>query len=191
MSTKTLNSYAGGTWTSGSGVGTDLLNPTNGEKVAWCSSDGIDLAHALNYARQTGGPALRKLSYGARAELLGKIADLLAAGRDRWVDIAEQNSGNTKNDASIDIDGAIGTVKYFARLGAKLGDATILTDGAAIRVARDPNFQAIHVGIPVLGVAVHINAYNFPAWGLWEKAAVSLLAGVPVFTKPADTQLRG
>ena len=119
------------------------------------------------------------------AGLLGRIADVLASRRDRWFEIARINSGNTKDDAAIDIDGAIGTLKYFARLGAGLDESRILVEGQPARLSRDPNFQATHIGVPVKGVSVHINAYNFPAWGLWEKASVSLLAGVPVFAKPA------
>jgi 3,4-dehydroadipyl-CoA semialdehyde dehydrogenase len=182
-----LESYLGGRWMAGTGDGTTLVNPATGEAVGWCSSSGADLHSALGYSRTVGGPGLRSLSYSARADRLGKIADLLTGDRDRWLEIAQKNSGNTKADASIDVDGAIGTLKYFSRLAGKLGEATLLTDGPATRLARDPNFQAIHIGVPLQGVAVHINAFNFPAWGLWEKAAVSLLAGVPVFSKPATS----
>ena len=182
---KVLESYLGGKWQAGSGEGTPLVNPTTGDIVASASSKGLDLGTALSYSRNVGGPELRKLTYAQRAELLGKIADALAARRDEWFEIARKNSGNTKADAAIDIDGSIGTLKYFAKIGAKLGDAHMLRDGAPARLARDQNFQGLHVGVPMDGVAVHINAFNFPAWGLWEKAAVSLLAGVPVFAKPA------
>src|SRR5712692_2261362 len=97
------------------------------------------------------------------------------------------NSGNTKMDAAIDIDGGIGTLKYYARLGAGLGEARMLLDEKPVRLAKAENYQAIHVMVPRRGVAVHINAFNFPSWGLWEKAAVSLLAGVPVLAKPASS----
>ena len=169
----------------GKGTGHGLVNPTNGRIVATCSTEGIDFGNALAFSRKAGGPALRALTFSERAGLLGKVADALAGRRDRWFEIARINSGNTKADAAIDIDGAIGTLKYFARLGAGLGESKILVEGQPARLSRDPNFQATHIGVPVKGVAVHINAYNFPAWGLWEKAAVSLLAGVPVFAKPA------
>lgn len=185
--TKVLQSYLGGKWQSGAGEGVALVDPTNGDIVASASSKGLDLGTALSYSRNVGGEELRKLTYGQRAELLGKIADVLAARRDEWFEIARKNSGNTKADAMIDIDGSIGTLKYFAKIGAKLGDARMLRDGAPSRLARDPNFQGLHVGVPLDGVAVHINAFNFPAWGLWEKAAVSLLAGVPVLAKPATS----
>ncbi len=184
---KVLESYLGGKWQAGAEQGAPLVNPTTGYTVAWASSKGLDLQHALEYSRNVGGPELRRLSYADRAALLGKIADTLAARRDQWFEIARKNSGNTKADATIDVDGSIGTLKYFAKLGAKLGDAHLLRDGSPMRLARDPNFQGLHVGVPLDGVAVHINAFNFPAWGLWEKAAVSLLAGVPVFSKPATS----
>src|SRR4029079_7249351 len=80
---------------------------------------------------------------------------------------------------------AIGTLKYFAKLGSQIGEVLLLADGDPGRIGRDPNLEALHIGVPVDGVAIHINAFNFPAWGLWEKAAVSLLAGVPVLAKPA------
>ncbi len=182
-----LQSYLGGKWQAGAGQGAPLMNPTTGDAVAWASSQGLDLSTALEYSRIVGGPALRALSYAQRAELLGKIADVLAARRDEWFEIARTNSGSTKADAAIDIDGSIGTLKFFAKIGAKLGDAHFLRAGQAMRLARDANFQGLHVGIPLDGVAIHINAFNFPGWGLWEKAAVSLLAGVPVFSKPATS----
>jgi 3,4-dehydroadipyl-CoA semialdehyde dehydrogenase len=184
---KVLQSYLGGKWQAGAEQGAPLTNPTTGYIVAWASSKGIDLGAALQYSRNVGGGELRKLSYAQRAELLGKIADVLAARREEWFEIARKNSGNTKADAAIDIDGSIGTLKYFAKIGAKLGDAHLLRDGSPMRLARDPNFQGLHVGVPLDGVAVHINAFNFPAWGLWEKAAVSLLAGLPVLSKPATS----
>jgi len=184
---KVLQSYLGGKWQAGAELGTPLLNPCDGTVLAWASSKGLDLKAALDYSRNVGGSELRKLGYAQRAELLGKIGDLLATRRDEWYEIARRNSGNTKADAAIDVDGSIGTIKYFAKLGAKLGDAHLLREGAPTRLARDQNFQGLHVGIPLDGVAVHINAFNFPAWGLWEKAAVSLLAGVPVLAKPATS----
>src|SRR5271167_4094964 len=184
---KVLQSYLGGKWQAGAERGAPLVNPCDGTVLAWTSSKGLDLKAALDYSRNVGGPELRKLSYAQRAELLGKIADLLATRRDEWFEIARKNSGNTKADAAIDVDGSIGTIRYFAKIGTKLGDAHMLRDGAPIRLARDQNFQGLHIGVPLNGVAVHINAFNFPAWGLWEKAAVSLLAGVPVLAKPATS----
>ncbi len=130
---------------------------------------------------------MRGLSFAERAKLIGAVADVLIANRAKYETIAVANSGNTKIDAAIDIDGGIGTLKYYARLGSSLGDATFLLDEKPVRLAKAENFQAIHLLAPRHGVAVHINAFNFPSWGLWEKAAVSLLAGVPVLAKPASS----
>jgi 3,4-dehydroadipyl-CoA semialdehyde dehydrogenase len=126
------------------------------------------------------------MSYAERARLLGAVADTLAANRAKYEAIAIANSGNTKADAAIDIDGGIGTLKYYARLGQNLGEARALLDDKPVRLAKAENYQAIHLMVPRRGVGVHINAFNFPSWGLWEKAAVSLLAGVPVLAKPAS-----
>src|SRR5262249_17393076 len=101
--------------------------------------------------------------------------------------IAIANSGNTKADAAIDIDGGIGTLKYYARLAAGLGEARALLDEKPVRLAKAENYQAIHLMVPRRGVAIHINAFNFPSWGLWEKAGVALLCGVPVLAKPASS----
>lgn len=180
-----LKSYLAGKWESGNGEGTLLINPSTSQPLASASAKGLNLERGFEHARNVGGPALREMGYGQRAELLGKIADVLSSHRDRWFQIARENSGNTKADATIDIDGSIGTLKYFARAGAKLGNESILADGLPMRLARDPNFQGLHIGVPVHGLALHINAFNFPGWGLWEKAALSLLAGVPVVSKPA------
>ena len=180
-----LESYLSGRWVRGDGEGAALVDPASGEVVARASSAGLDLGAAIRFAREVGRPALRALSYARRAELLGAIADVLAARKDDWYEIARRNSGNTKADAAMDVDGAIGTLKYYAKAGAALGDASFLADGAPQRLARDPNFQGLHLGVPIDGIAIHVNAYNFPSWGLWEKGAVALLAGIPVVAKPA------
>src|SRR5437660_4336785 len=181
-----LESYLGGRWSRGDGVETELTDPVNGSVLAAVSARGLDLEAALAFARQHGGPHLRTLSFAERAKLLGAVADVLTANRARYEAIAIANSGNTKVDAAIDIDGGIGTLKYYARLGATLQDARVLIDDKPVRLAKAENYQAIHLLVPRRGVAVHINAFNFPSWGLWEKAAVTLLAGVPVLAKPAS-----
>ncbi len=180
-----LESFLNDSWVSGAGVGAPLINPSDGNLVATASSDGLDLRAALQYGRDRGGPALRALSFSERGALLGQIADALNGRRDDWYEISRINSGNTKADAAIDVDGGIGTLKYFAKLASTLGDGRMLSDGPATRLGRDPAFVGVHLGMPVRGVAIQINAYNFPSWGLWGKAAVALLAGVPVFAKPA------
>ncbi|MEQ8699392.1 MAG: aldehyde dehydrogenase family protein, partial [Bauldia litoralis] len=166
-----LKNYVSGSWTEGAGEGAALVDPVKGEIIAHASTEGIDMAAALDHARTKGGPALRAMSYGERAALLGSIADTLIANRDRYFEIAQANSGNTKLDAAIDIDGGSGTLKYYGAIGKGLGDAHYLRDGGFERFGKDDTFQAIHIRVPIQGVAVHINAFNFPSWGLWEKVA--------------------
>jgi 3,4-dehydroadipyl-CoA semialdehyde dehydrogenase len=187
MNPQTLDSYVSGHWTRGEGVETSLVDPVSGEMIATASAKGIDIKRALAFARKQGQGALHAMSYAERANLLGAVADVLTANRAKYESIAIANSGNTKIDAAIDIDGGIGTLKYYARLGASLGAARMLLDEKPVRLAKAENYQAIHLMVPRRGVAVHINAFNFPSWGLWEKAAVSLLAGLPVFAKPASS----
>src|SRR3954463_11977365 len=186
MSSEHLESYLSGRWVRGEGVATRLVDPVKGDELAMASSKGVDLTAALEFARTQGQGGLRTMSYTERGKLIGAVADVLIANRVRYEDIAIANSGNTKTDAAIDIDGGIGTLKYYARLGAGLGDARMLLDEKPVRLAKAENYQAIHVMVPRRGVAVHINAFNFPSWGLWEKAAVAFIAGVPVLAKPAS-----
>jgi 3,4-dehydroadipyl-CoA semialdehyde dehydrogenase len=186
MAVEALESYLGGKWSRGDGAEIELVDPTNGSLLATASASSVDLKAAVAFAREHGGPALRALTYAERARLLGAVADVLAANRARYEEIAIANSGNTKIDAAIDIDGGIGTLKYYARLGAPLGDAKALVDDKPVRLAKAENFQAIHLLVPRRGVAVHINAFNFPSWGLWEKAACALLSGMPMLAKPAS-----
>ena len=180
-----LASYVSGGWIEGRDEGAALVDPVTGEELARASTTGVDIAAALAYARDKGGPALRAMTFAERAGLLKAIADTLTAKRDSYFAIAQANSGNTKIDAAIDIDGGIGTLKYFARLGEGLGAKRVMRDGKFERLAREEAFQAMHLSVPIRGVGIHINAFNFPSWGLWEKAAVALLAGVPTFAKPA------
>src|SRR5882724_2308004 len=186
MPTQKLESYLSGRWSGGEGVETHLVDPVYGEELATASARGLDLAGALAFARREGQGALRGLGYAARAKLVGAVADVLVANRAKYEGIAIANSGNTKADAAIDIDGGIGTLKYYARLCASLGDARALLDEKPVRLAKAENYQAIHLMVPRRGVAIHINAFNFPSWGLWEKAGVALLSGIPVVAKPAS-----
>ncbi len=181
-----LENYVGGNWVAGTGAGTPLYNPTTGEEVARASAEGIDLAAALDHARTVGHPALGAMTYAERGEMLKKVVEVLAANRDTYAETARINSGNTAIDAAIDIDGGTGTLQVYSGLGRKvLGDFRMLRDGGFERLGKDEAFQAMHLSVPIGGCAVHINAFNFPSWGLWEKAAVALLSGVPVVAKPA------
>lgn len=180
-----LKNYVGGDWIEGKGDGAALVDPTTGEELARATSDGLNFGAALTYARMEGGTNLRAMSFGERAALLGKMAETLGANRDKYVGIAQSNSGNTLTDAAIDIDGGAGTLKYYSAIGRGLGDAKAMRDGGFERFGKDDTFQALHLRVPLEGVAVHINAFNFPSWGLWEKVACAFLAGVPVLAKPA------
>jgi 3,4-dehydroadipyl-CoA semialdehyde dehydrogenase len=184
VNVKLLN-YVGGRWLQGRGDGEPLFDPVRGSELVSASSEGIDYATALSHARDVGGHQLRALTYAHRAALLGRIADVLAANRESYYAIALENSGSPKSDAATDIDGAIYTLRFYAKEGARLGETRLLREGELARLGKDESFQALHVGVPLRGVAVLINAFNFPAWGLWEKAAPALLSGVPVFAKPA------
>lgn len=180
-----LANYVEDKWQDGAGDGTPLIDPVTGEELARASAQGIDIESALRYARRTGGPNLRALTYGERAALLKSAADVLSANRDRYNEISLRNSGATKADCGFDVDGGIGTLKYYAGLGRGLGDRRFLMEPGSDQLSRDGNFASAHILTPVHGVAVHINAFNFPSWGLWEKVAVALLSGVPAFAKAA------
>jgi len=184
---KTLRSYLGDRWVEGSGAPQTLVNPATEEPLAQVSSDGLDIAAALEHSRRKGGPALRALGFAERGNLLKEMAKAIQAHRDELLDLAMANGGNTRSDAKFDVDGAIFTLQTYAELGASLGTAKVLVDGEGVQLGRSPRFHGQHVSVPRHGVAVQINAFNFPAWGLAEKAASALLAGMPVLSKPATS----
>lgn len=186
MSLDRLPNYLGGRWISGTGTPTSLFDPVLGTALVQVDASGLDLKDGFRFAREQGGAALRTLTYRQRAELLAAIAQVLQKHRDAYYEIALANSGTVKNDSAVDIDGAIYTVGTYAKLGAALPDAHFLRDGEPASLAKDGAFQSLHVQTPVAGLALFINAFNFPAWGLWEKAAPALLSGVPVVVKPAS-----
>jgi oxepin-CoA hydrolase/3-oxo-5,6-dehydrosuberyl-CoA semialdehyde dehydrogenase len=182
-----LKSYLCGDWREGEGAGEALENPATEEVLAHASADGLDRKKALDFARAHGGPALRELTFKQRGELVQKTAALLQKNRDELIGLAMTNGGNTRGDAKFDVDGAIATLQAFGEVGAALGDKRLLVDGEAIQLGRAPRLVGQHIFTTRHGVAVHVNAFNFPAWGLAEKAAVALLAGMPVLTKPATS----
>ena len=179
-----LHNHLGGQWIAGRGAGTALFDPVLGTELVRVDATGLDLRAGLAFAREHAGPALRALGYAQRAALLAAAVKVLQANRDTYYEIATANSGTVKNDSAVDIDGGIFTLGHYARLGESLGDRGHLLDGEAIRLGKDPLFQSQHVLSPARGVALFINAFNFPSWGLWEKAAPALLSGVPVVVKP-------
>src|ERR1700730_2707413 len=134
-----LESYLSGRWVRGDGVETRLCDPVKGDELATVSAKGLDLESALAFARSRGQGGLRGMSYAERGKLVGAVADVLSSNRARYEEIAIANSGNTKIDAAIDIDGGIGTLKYYARLGAGLGDTRMLLDEKPVRLAKAEN----------------------------------------------------
>lgn len=183
--TELLSNYLGGRWQAGTGTGATLYDPVLGNALVRVDATGIDLASGFAFAREQGGAALRALTYRERAAMLGAVLKILQASRDAYYEIASANSGTVHNDSAVDIDGGIFTLGTYAKLGESLGDRRYLSDGDAARLGKDPLFQSRHVLVPTRGVALLINAFNFPSWGLWEKAAPALLSGVPVIVKPA------
>ncbi|HXW17640.1 MAG TPA: aldehyde dehydrogenase family protein, partial [Candidatus Acidoferrales bacterium] len=181
-----LSNYVSGRWVEGDGAGEALVDPVTGEEVARISSQGIDLGAALDFARSRGVPALQEFTYAQRAELLAKVAEALSANRDEYFRISLLNLGANQSDASFDVDGAIYTLKYYAKIGRSLGERKMLKDGSENPLSKTNIFAARHFLAPAKGAAVFINAFNFPAWGLCEKAAPALLSGVPVVVKPAS-----
>lgn len=183
--TELLANHLGGRWTLGSGAGTALVDPVLGTELVRVDATGLDLPGGFAHARRVGGAGLRALSYRQRAERLGAVAKVLQASRDAYYEIATANSGTTKADSGVDIDGAIYTLGVYAKLGATLPETPFLLDGDATALAKGGAFASQHVQVPTRGLALFVNAFNFPSWGLWEKAAPALLAGVPVVVKPA------
>src|SRR5437016_11452368 len=181
-----LPSYVSGEWKEGAGAGEPLVDPVTGEELARISSQEIGVAGALEFARSHGGAALRQQTYRERAEMLGKVAEVMTANRDEYFRLSLLNLGATQADASFDVDGAIYTMKYYAKIGRALEEGRMLKEGARIPLSKSNAFVGQHFLMPTKGAAVFINAFNFPAWGLCEKAAPALLSGVPIVVKPAS-----
>jgi oxepin-CoA hydrolase/3-oxo-5,6-dehydrosuberyl-CoA semialdehyde dehydrogenase len=182
----TLQNYAEGKWVAGAGGLAELRSAANGDVVALTSSQGLDFGAMTRFAREKGGPALRGLTFHQRAIMLKALADALTAKKDALYELS-YNTGATKGDSWIDIDGGIGTFAVYQGKGRReLPNDTILIDGAVEGLSRGGTFQGLHVYTSLQGVAVHINAFNFPVWGMLEKLAPTLLAGVPAIVKPAS-----
>jgi 3,4-dehydroadipyl-CoA semialdehyde dehydrogenase len=183
--TRRVQSYLAGEWTSGRGDGVPLYNPTTEQELARASTEGLDVGAGLRFARDVGGPALRALTFAERGAVLKAMAQVIHEHRDELIEIAVENGGNTRGDAKFDIDGASFTLAHYAKLGATLGARRELVEGDLDAVGRSPRLVGGHLLVPRPGVAIQINAFNFPAWGFGEKAACALLAGLPVLCKPA------
>jgi oxepin-CoA hydrolase/3-oxo-5,6-dehydrosuberyl-CoA semialdehyde dehydrogenase len=186
MAPITLQNYAEGKWVAGSGSLAELRSAIDGDVVARTSSQGIDFGAMLKFAREQGGPALRALTFHQRALMLKALADALTAKKEALYELS-YNTGATKADSWIDIDGGIGTFTVYQGKGRReLPNERILIDGAVEALSRGGTFQGLHVYTSLQGVAVHINAFNFPVWGMLEKLAPTFLAGVPAIVKPAS-----
>jgi oxepin-CoA hydrolase/3-oxo-5,6-dehydrosuberyl-CoA semialdehyde dehydrogenase len=180
---QTLNSYLQDQWVSGTGDARTIVDATTGETVATASTAGLDLGAAMAFGRRVGGPGLRQMTFAERGRMLKSMAGVIHEHREALIDVSRQG-GTTRGDAKFDIDGASGTLSFYAYLSKGLGAATYRLDGERESVLGSKRFVAQHVLVPRHGVAVHINAFNFPAWGMAEKAACALLAGMPVVSKP-------
>ena len=181
-----LQSFVAGKWWAGLGAGVALRDATTGEVIANATADGLDSGALLEHAREVGGRALRKLTFHERAALLKTLARFLTEHKDEFYHLSYA-TGATRGDSWIDIDGGIGTLFVYASKGMReLPDSRVYVDGGVEALSKSGTFVGQHVCVPLEGAAVHINAFNFPVWGMLEKLAPALLAGVPAIVKPAS-----
>src|SRR4051812_4308688 len=158
-----LASFVSGRWVRGTGKPSELVNPSTEELLARTSTEGIDFGAALAFARERGGPALHAMTFTQRGEMLRAMSRAIHAKRDELIGLAIANGGNTRGDAKFDIDGAIGTLAAYADLAPELGDTHVLADGDGVQLGRGARLFGQHLYLPRTGVAVHVNAFNFPA----------------------------
>jgi oxepin-CoA hydrolase / 3-oxo-5,6-dehydrosuberyl-CoA semialdehyde dehydrogenase len=179
-----LQNYAQGQWIAGSGEGKTLYNAITGDEVATASSEGLDFGAMLTYARTTGGMTLRKMTFHERGRMLKALALFLNEKKASYYELSYA-TGATKIDSWIDIDGGIGNLFAYASLRKFFPNERFYVDGDTAKLSKAGSFIGHHIMVPKEGVAIHINAFNFPIWGMLEKIAVNLLAGVPSIVKPA------
>ncbi|HEY0942884.1 MAG TPA: phenylacetic acid degradation bifunctional protein PaaZ [Steroidobacter sp.] len=180
-----LKSYIQGRWFAGEGEAQQLRDATTGQVIASASSTGIDFRATLKYAREVGGPALRKLTFHERAAKLKQLAKKLGEYKEEFYALSYA-TGATKTDSWIDIDGGFGTLFAYASRGTReLPNSRVYIDGDVEMLSKTGTFVGQHICTPLEGAAVHINAFNFPVWGMLEKLSPTLLAGVPAIVKPA------
>ena len=180
-----LQSFIAGRWLCGTGNAATLRDATTGEVIASATSGGLEFAAALDHARRVGGPNLRRLTFHERAARLKALAKHLSGHKEALYGLSYA-TGATKSDSWVDIDGGIGTLFVYASKGMKeLPDGHVYVDGAVETLSKSGGFLGQHILVPLEGAAVHINAFNFPVWGMLEKLAPALLAGVPAIVKPA------
>jgi oxepin-CoA hydrolase/3-oxo-5,6-dehydrosuberyl-CoA semialdehyde dehydrogenase len=186
MKPLTLLNFARDQWVQGAGSLSELPSALTGEVVATTGSSGIDFKAMLDHARNTGGPALRKLTFHERALMLKALANAIMARKEELYELSYE-TGATRTDGWVDIEGGAGTLFSFSSKGRReLPNQRILIDGAMEPLSKGGTFVGQHVYTSLQGVAVHINAFNFPVWGMLEKLGPTLLAGVPAIVKPAS-----
>ena len=177
--------YALGKWFDGDGVETNVYNAITGDKIGEVSSAGLDYQAMLEYARKTGGHALRKMTFQERGRMLKALALHLMEKKNKYYEVSAW-TGATKVDSWIDIEGGIGNLFANASLRKQFPDLPYYVDGQAAPLSKNGTFIGHHIMVPKEGAAVHINAFNFPIWGMLEKIAVNLMAGVPAIVKPSE-----
>ncbi len=181
---ESLKNYALGQWVAGAEKGQELFNAITGEVVASASSKGLDFAKMCEYARNVGGPKLRKLTFQERGMMLKALATHLISKKEQFYKISWA-TGATRVDSWVDIEGGIGNLFAYASLRRSFPNETFCYEGDTARLSKNNTFIGHHICVPKEGVAIHINAFNFPVWGMLEKVAVNWLAGVPAIVKPA------
>ena len=179
-----FQNYVLGQWIEGQGVETQLFHAITGQELGSVSSAGIDFAEVLAYGR-TKGQALRKMTFQERGRMLKALALYLLERKEKYYQVSAQ-TGATKIDSWIDIEGGIGNLFANASLRRQFPDLPYYVDGSAAPLSKNGTFIGHHIMVPKEGVAVHINAFNFPIWGMLEKIAVNLMAGVPAVVKPSE-----
>jgi oxepin-CoA hydrolase / 3-oxo-5,6-dehydrosuberyl-CoA semialdehyde dehydrogenase len=182
---KQYQNYIQGNWVSGDGSETKLYNAINGAVLGEVSSKGIDYKSVLEYGRSVGGPSLRKMTFQERGRMLKALAFHLLEKKATYYTVSSW-TGATKIDSWIDIEGGIGNLFANASLRKQFPDLPYYVDGVAAPLSKEGSFIGHHIMVPKEGVAIHINAFNFPIWGMLEKIAVNLMAGVPAIVKPSE-----
>jgi oxepin-CoA hydrolase/3-oxo-5,6-dehydrosuberyl-CoA semialdehyde dehydrogenase len=181
----TFQNYVLGKWMNGDGVETQLFNAIDHSEIGTVSSAGIDYEQVLDYGRRVGGRTLRKMTFQERGRMLKALALYLMERKARYYEVSAW-TGATKVDSWIDIEGGIGNLFANASLRRQFPDLPYYVDGTAAPLSKNGTFIGHHIMVPKEGVAVHINAFNFPVWGMLEKIAVNLMAGVPALVKPSE-----
>lgn len=180
-----VQSYAAGQWIAPGSGARNIASAITGDVIAQAGNDALDVQAMLGFGRDIGGPALRQMTFHDRARMLKALALHLREHRQALYDLS-YDTGATLSDHKVDVDGGIGTMLVFASKGrCEMPDGQVYLDGAPEQLGRDGQFMGRHICTPLQGVAVHINAFNFPVWGMLEKLAPTLLAGVAAIVKPA------